>query len=476
MPEVTVAYSSRQLGDTGTRSNGTHAVVIGSSMAGLLAARVLADHFAHVTVLERDRLPEGPSYRAAVPQARHVHGLLVRGYHVLQALFPRIDEDFAAAGAPLLDWTADLLMLGFAGWAVRYRSGLVSRFASRPLFDWLITSRLATYDSVHFLEQHQAVGLVSDGANGVRGVRVRKRGEEDGEATELPADLVVDASGRDSRTPEWLVALGYAAPEETAINAHLGYASRVYRRPSDHRQRWQGLLIGPKAPDHPRSGVLMPLEGDRWIVTLVGVGRDYPPTDDAAFLDFARSLRTPMFYDAIAGAEPLTTIHGYRRTENRLRHYERLVRWPERFVVLGDAVCAFNPAYGQGLTVAALGAQLLDQSLRHEARAHHAPALADLGRRFQRRLAGINATPWLMATGEDFRWPSTEGGRPGAVTRLTHRYMDDIMRLAARTPRASSAFMQVWHLQAGPALLFQPALLALVASQAVGRMRAPQPT
>ncbi len=450
----------------------THAVVIGGSMAGLLAARVLARHFTRVSVIDRDRAPATPTYRAGVPQARHVHGLLVRGHQVLEELFPGLDEELAAAGSPLLDWTADIAMLGFAGWAVRYRSGLVSRFASRPLVDWLICQRLAIYGDVRILEDHQVIGLLPGPGGTVAGVRVRQRsGSGEARERDIAADFVVDASGRGSRAPEWLGALGYEPPQETTINAFLGYASRCYQRPAGRHDRWRGLLIGTRAPDQPRGGVIMPIEGERWIVTLAGVGGDYPPTDEAAFLDFARSLRSPMLYDAIEGAEPLTPIYGYRRTENRLRHFERLRRWPDRFVVTGDAVCAFNPAYGQGMTVAAQGAQLLERCLCRHQQGHPGPMrdLAGLAWTFQRQVAALAATPWLMATGEDLRWASTQGGQSGAVTRLMQRYMDGIVMLATRSPRASRAFMDVWHLVEPPATLVRPALVALVAGQAVGR-------
>jgi flavin-dependent dehydrogenase len=456
---------------------GRHAVVIGGSMAGLLAARVLADHFAQVSVIERDHFPADPTYRAGVPQARHVHVLLVRGYQVLQALFPGLDGDLAAAEAPLLDWTADMAMLGPAGWSVRYRSDLVSRFAGRPLLDGLIRRHLARYANVRLLDDHEVVSLVQgERDTAVAGVWVRARRLPGGAAErDIAADFVVDASGRNSRAPAWLAALGYEPPQETTINAFLGYASRWYQRPPSRHDRWRGLLIGARAPDQTRAGVLLPIEGGRWIVTLAGLGGDYPPTDgDAAFLDFARNLRSPRLYEAIRDAQPLTPIYGYRRTENCLRHYERLRCWPERFVVLGDAVCTFNPVYGQGMSVAAQGAQLLDRCLRRAQRARLRSAqeprgLTGLARAFQRQVAALNATPWLMATGEDLRWASTQGGQPSAVTRLTQRYMDEIMALMVRSPRASRAFMEVWHLLAPPATLFHPSLVALVAGQALTR-------
>ncbi|MGH2354398.1 MAG: FAD-dependent oxidoreductase [Chloroflexota bacterium] len=194
---------------------------------------------------------------------------------------------------------------------------------------------------------------------------------------------------------------------------------------------------------------------------LAGVGRDYPPTDEAGFLAYAHSLGEPSLDDALRAARPLTPIRGYRTTENRLRHYDRLRRRPERFVLLGDAVCAFNPVYGQGMTVAAQGALALDSCLREQRRSTgDLGDLVGLARRFQRKLARITATPWLLATGEDYRVPQTEGGQPGPLTRLLHRYMDRVMLAAAHEPRIQLRLGEVLHLLAPPHVLFHPAIAA----------------
>ena len=294
------------------------------------------------------------------------------------------------------------------------------------------------------------------------GVRVRSRGQANAEAPdvqELHAGLVVDASGRSSRTPDWLQALGYPRAEETVINAFLGYASRVYARPSGVSHDWQALWIATRPPALLRGGVIFPLEGDRWMVTLLGAARDYPPTDEADFLAFARSLASPLLYEAITAAQPLSPIYGYQRTENYLHHYERLGSWPENFVVLGDAVCAFNPIYGQGMTVAALSALTLDQELRAYRRRGAHGDRRGLARQVQRQLAKRNATPWLLATGEDFRYPATEGGHPDRLTRLTHWYMDRVLLLCAEKVDVYSSFASVLHMLKPPSTLFRPSIL-----------------
>ncbi|HKS70733.1 MAG TPA: hypothetical protein VJQ45_09945, partial [Ktedonobacterales bacterium] len=262
---------------------------------------------------------------------------------------------------------------------------------------------------------------------------------------------VVDASGRDSQAPRWLEALGYPAPEQVTINPLLDYGSRYYARPADLDLGWRGALFS-GTPAAPRAAVLLPIEGNRWHVTVAGMGGDYPPTDDAGFLEFLRGLRSPLLHDVLRDAEPLSPAVGYRRTENQMRRYEHLARRPERFVVLGDAACAFNPIYGQGMSVAALSADLLGTCLRERPKGD----LGGLAGDFQRRLAGVTGLAWLLATGEDTRYPTTQGPRPGLSARLAHRYFDRVIAATTDTPHVGRTFLSVAHLLIPPAALFAP--------------------
>jgi flavin-dependent dehydrogenase len=196
----------------------------------------------------------------------------------------------------------------------------------------------------------------------VAGAKVRSRG---GRSTDekIPADLIVDASGRNSNTWRWLEDLGYEPPEETVVDAHLGYASRIYERSEDSARDWEALLVQATPPEVTRGGVLYPIEGERWIAGLTGVGEDYPPTGEEGFMEFARSLRTPMLYEVKKDAKPLSPIYSYRATRNRKRHYEKLSSQPHNLLVTGDAACAFNPIYGQGMTTAAIGDETLEEAL-----------------------------------------------------------------------------------------------------------------
>ncbi len=223
-----------------------------------------------------------------------------------------------------------------------------------------------------------------------------------------------------------------------------------------------------------RAGTAFPIENDRWIVTVGGTGRDYPPTDEAGFVEFARSLSSPRLYEAIKDAEPLSPIYGARGTQNRIRHYERLSRWPEGFVVMGDAVCAFNPVYGQGMSVSGIGAMTLDACLKAQRTRRPDGDRDGLARRFQQRLAKANAIPWLFATSEDFRVPVAVGGPPPFTTRLMHRYLDQLILLAVLSPRVNVVLGQVLHLVAPPIALFRPDIVALVVVRAAVRRIAPK--
>ncbi len=276
---------------------------------------------------------------------------------------------------------------------------------------------------------------------------------EDRLAVTLTADLVVDASGRGSRAPQWLASLGYGSVAEDNVTVDVGYATRIYRRPPSFASAWKLLLIYPTPPHEKRRGLIFPIEDNHWMVTLAGRLRDYPPDDEAGFVAYARSLPEPSLYEAIREAEPVSPIVTYKYKANRWRHYERPPRFPEGFVVLGDAVCSFNPVYGQGMSVAALEAKLLDTCLCQRQKAHH--SLAGLPRQFQQALVNVVKTPWSLATGEDFRYPETEGKRPLGLG-LLHWYTRRVNELTASNPFVAGRFYHVLHLLEPPLVLFDP--------------------
>ena len=435
--------------------NRDHAVVIGGSLSGLLAARVLTGHFDRVTLVERDRFPAGAAFRPGTSQSRHLHVLWTHGLELMEELFPGLERMLLDAGAAEIGVPADVLWLTSAGWRNRFDVTRLLTF-SRPLLDWAVRTRLtedaasgpATLD---LLEDNEVVGLIPTGTD-VAGVELRT-GEP------IAADLVVDATGRGSRAPAWLAGLGYPEPPETRVDPLLGYASRFYAIPPGFDPDWKALYLQADPPATRRTGGLFPQEGGRWICSLSGAGRDYGPTGEAAFLDFAKGLRDPVLYEAIRHAEPLSPITGYRRTANHRRHYERLPAWPRGFVVMGDAVCSFNPIYGQGMSVAAISAVALDRCLRE--------AADDMERRVQRRVARSGAGAWLIATGEDLRYRETEAAPTRLSTRLINAYVDRVVATANVDRRVCASLLDVLALSSAPASLFAPAVLARVTASRI---------
>jgi 2-polyprenyl-6-methoxyphenol hydroxylase-like FAD-dependent oxidoreductase len=433
-------------------------------MAGMLAARVLSDHFGRVTLLERDRFTAIPGARKGLPQGRHVHILLERGRRAMERFLPGLTGELVRAGAVLLDTTGDVAWLNPYGWYVRFPGDLLQLAATRDLIDRGVRDRVAALPNVRIHQGADVAGLIrAPGAGGrIAGVRLRPRtadADDDPIRPELVADLVVVADGRNSRLPEWLTALGYEPPEETVVNSFQGYASRYYRPPAGFRSDWKALYIQQAPPGDPRGGLVSPVEGGRWLVSMVGGDGDYPPTDEAGFLAFARGLRSPALYEAIAAAEPLSPIAGQRATENRLRHYDRLGCFPDGVVALGDAVCAFNPVYGQGMTAAALGAEVLDHWLR-EGSPHRSPGR---GHVFQRRLARATAAAWRLSAGADYHFRTTEGPPQGRLARLTGRPIAGAMQAATRRPWVRQRLAEVLQLLRSPLALFGPGLLARLA-------------
>ncbi|MEV0358511.1 FAD-dependent monooxygenase [Nocardia sp. NPDC050697] len=424
------------------------AVVLGAGIAGLLAARVLTENYSEVVVVERDSLDDG--WRRGVPQARHLHGLLDRGRTVLEELFPGFTAEVAARGAT----TAEALVgtrwyLGGARLAPT-STGLTSVMATRPLLEAVLRERVLALPEVR-LHTGSVRGLIGD-AHAVRGVRVSGDAESVSGGTELAADLVIDATGRGSRAPQYLADLGAPTPAEERLEVDLGYASALFPRTEGQLDNHSSVIVS-TGPDG-RGGGAIRVEGDRWHVTLAGMLGDHPPTDLPGFTAFAATLAAPDIHALVAGAEPLGEITPHRFRSPLRRRYERLRTVPAGFLVIGDALCSFNPLYAQGMAVAAQQALVLRGCLATAARRSPDPALPA---RFYAAASAVVDVAWRLSAGSDLANPGVRGQRT-ARTRLTNAYVARAHRAAHADPVVARAFLRVGNLVDPPAALLRPAL------------------
>ncbi|GAA3348300.1 FAD-binding monooxygenase [Amorphoplanes nipponensis] len=426
-----------------------HAVVIGAGMAGLAAARVLADRFERVTVVDRDRLPPGPDSRRGVPQSAHPHALLAVGREALEQLFPGLTGELVERGARWVDVARDAVVWQLDGYRTRAESGVRMLAMSRPLLESCVRRRLRAVPRVAVLEETAVAGLTGRPGERVTGVALA-----DGRT--LAADLVADASGRGSRSDRWLRDLGFPPPPESVITVRVHYTTRLVRgRPAG--LSGPGLVVVAESPpQHRRYGAAFSVEGGRWLVTLGGFHGAQAPTDPAGFQRFAESLPQPVIAELLRDAEPLSDPVAYTYPASRRRHFERLRRIPAGYVALGDALCSFNPVYGHGITVAAQEAVALAGCLDR-----HRGAGVAMARDFYRRTGRLITVAWRMAASTDFAYPGTAGPRPRALA-LTHWYQRKIFRAAQVSPEVVRTLVRVQHLLAPGSALLRPAMVVKV--------------
>ena len=441
----------RQINKNLTETLGDRAIVIGGSIAGLLSARVLADYFEQVVVVDKDKLPKIPQARRGVPQSVQPHVLFTKGYRILTEFFPDISEQLIGNGALTIDWAREFqhFVEGKWGFTSEHPSDIISITCTRYLLEWTIRQELRKLPRISFLDQSKVTGLVFDAATDkIKGIYLRS-------GAKLDADLVLDASGRSSQAPQWLKEIGFTSVPETVVNPFLGYATRRYQLPKNYNLDWKVLLISQTPPKDTRLGYLAKIENGELIATLGGYGKDFPPLDNKGFLKFAQSLAHPDFYRAIADATPTSPIYAHRATANRLRHYEQ-VTLPTGFITLGDAVCALCPVYGQGMTVSALGATTL-QTWLSKSKANYLD-----NNRFQTRLAKDNSFHWMLAINQDSRFSSTVGGnqsQEGTMNKLLARYMNKLISKSASKPKLHLRFLEVAHLLRSPLSLYHPSVV-----------------
>jgi 2-polyprenyl-6-methoxyphenol hydroxylase-like FAD-dependent oxidoreductase len=436
------------------------AVVIGASIGGLLAARVLADEYGEVVVVDRDRFGTFGEFRKGVQQARHAHGLLAGGQRAMEELLPGLTAALKDRGAIPGDLQSRAIWVNEGRHLTRAATGLEGLLTSRLLIEDEIRIRVLAIPNVVVHERADALGLSFDARGRVRGVRVGWR-DSDGSAELLDADLVVDASGRGSRTPAWLQAAGFRQPPVEEIVVGLTYTTREFVRTSADEEM-ENIVVAATV-ERPRAGVMLAQPDGKWVVTIGGYLGDAAPSDLEGFRAFAETLPSDDMGKALVGLTPVGEPRTFKYHASTWRRYDRVRSFPEGLLVFGDAICSFNPIFGQGMTVAAREALALRRCL----------AAGDdrrLARRFFAAAAREVAIPWDIAATSDLRMAAVRGRRTPKI-RLTNRYLPHYFRAAEHDDELGLAFLSVVNLLARPESLLAPARLARVGSAALRRRR-----
>lgn len=438
---------------------GKQALVIGGSIAGLFAARILSDFFEEVLIIEKDQKREKHLTRTGVPQGSHGHALLKSGEEILTELFPGIVDELIADGSVKSDFTSELAWNHHGSWKVKYHAGISIIQQSRPFLEWHIQRRLEMIPNISFLYGTKAKRmLINSDSTSIIGVEIQKDGEA---AMPLNADLVVDATGAGSNSTNWLRQLGFDAPQKTEVKVNLFYASRIYSWLSSKNKDWGNLLVYPNPPRQNRGGSISPIENQRWMVTLLGYGVESPPSTVEEFINYAKSLEQPDVYEAIKNGTPETDVSVYRFPALRRFHYEKLQRFPNGLIVIGDAFCRIDPVFGQGMSIAALEAIALKKELQ---KAVNKNKLSQISKNTHRSFSKIIDVPWLIALTEDFRFTHTDGAKPFGLP-LLKWYVKRVILACESNQKVYGKLINVLQLKAHPISLFSPSTLKAVLFQ-----------
>ncbi|QHA07627.1 hypothetical protein GQF42_33820 [Streptomyces broussonetiae] len=414
-----------------------NAVVLGAGFAGLLTAGVLTKFYRRVTVVDQDPAPS--QYRRGVPQGRHAHNLLPAGARVVDEIFPGLVDEMSADGAVLADVLSDYRFHLGGKELPRVPVGAHAVHATRPFYERHLRRRLVAQGGLRMVFGADVVGLIGDDRR-ITGVRILPQEPSSSEEM-LNADLVVDAMGRGSRTPVWLEQLGYERPAEQRVNVDVAYASRLVRLPPEPDR---ALLIGGDVKADGRGLLLLAVEEGQHVLTVTGVGpAARPPTDEAGFAEFVAAAAPDDVVSALRTAEALSDVVAYRYPACRWRRYDQLAGFPDGLVVVGDALCSLSPVNAQGLTVAALEARALADTLSAGRR--------DVAANFFTRATRILTAPWGMA------------GEPAQPAHLTQKLqgamMSRLMAAAATDGTVAAQLIRVLALLDPPSRLMRPAVL-----------------
>jgi len=443
----------------------TSAVVVGGSLAGMCAARVLSDFVDTVTIVERDAYPTAHDFRPGVPQARHVHNLLARGLQEFEGFFPGFERRVRQCGAVPVESGWDTATLWPTGWSRRGHTGLWQVYASRPLIESTVLELCRGLRKVTFLQRTEVTALRAAGETDryCTGVEILSR--DDGKVQTLRADMVVDASGAHSGAVEWLRQLGLEPPEDQIVDGYNGYSSRWFRQEREQAWPpewwWKVVFLRMATREQPYVVAFFPIENQRWLLSYIGVNKEYPPSREDQFTAALAKLASPVIHEMVRRMEPISPVYPSRATRNRWRHYERWHRPLGRFIAIADAACSYNPRFGQGMSAAAVSVKILRDCLdRYGIGSPHLPG------RFFSAQARFQKTPWLFAAADDLRFPATLGRRSASVN-LFNWYR---LRLAASADkRVGGRLSEVTQFVRPISALFEPQIVWRVAVAMIRR-------
>jgi 2-polyprenyl-6-methoxyphenol hydroxylase-like FAD-dependent oxidoreductase len=434
---------------------GKRAIIVGAGLSGLSAARVLSDHFDQVILLDRDALPDDVNPRPGVPQGKQPHALLGGGLKALENLFVGFGNQLLRAGAEPIDPGFDMLneIPGQDAWP-RIKLNLRTYSMSRPLIERTLRRQVGRIGNIRVRDGCRVLSVISeskvDAATGIHYQLV------DGSLEKLKSDLIVDASGNGSLTVEFLKSTDRRPPEVTSIGVNMRYASALFEN-FHICDDYKIAFTFPDAPEQCRGGLILPAENDSNQVVLIGKGEDIPPIDGNEFLSYARQLPTLTIYDAIKNAKRLTDIMPFSFPESRWRHFAQVADFPRGLLPIGDAICRFNPVYGQGMTVASQEANMLSELLQ----TLDGDSLATLVPTFLTKAEALIADPWAMSAIPDFIYPDTIGERPPDLEdRLT--FQRALGRLAVRDAEIYKLLVEIRHVLKPLTLLDDPSIVKRV--------------
>ncbi|GGP16145.1 FAD-dependent oxidoreductase [Oceanobacillus neutriphilus] len=394
-------------------------IIIGGGIGGLLAAKVLSDYYDEVLIVDRDDFPEEPENRSGVPQGFQPHRLTPRGKMIIEHYFPGISNDLLAQGAAsslnkIYRFTNPYGILTMS-------NAEQDIMCSRALLEWGLRRRMKEISHVRFLAKQNVIGLqTSQDQKMVTGIRVRERGQSNLQKV-ITADMVIDASGRQSKLVNWLQDLAYDIPKADVLKVSLGYSTRHYKIAADSEEKWALIHVEGQPVRKQNTGIFAMIENNIVEVLLWNIGGNFPTTNAEKYEQEVAHLADPIMANIWKKLEPITTPRGYRIKELFRNRFEQMPRWPSGLLVLGDALCNFDPIYGQGMTMAAVEVEVLESCLRDQ-RTNPQPSFE---RRVLQRLQEIIEPIWWLNAVADLKWPGVEyEGRPLKGIAFVQKYFD----------------------------------------------------